>query len=63
MEEEAIPFPNEDKNPPITKMCLVKMILLFLYYDVNKLFVEKFGSVVRLTPIRRKPASSPGEGI
>jgi len=30
IEEEAIPFPNELKTPPITKICLANLKLLDL---------------------------------
>gem|GEM_PF-5995021 len=31
--------------------------------EINKLLVEKFGSLVRFAPMRLSPASSPGVGI
>ncbi len=34
-----------------------------IFQNTKRSFEEKFGSLVRLTPSRRNPASSPGVGI
>ena len=34
-----------------------------VFQQINRSLVEKFGSLVRLTPSRRRPASSPGVGM
>ena len=34
-----------------------------VYFDSKRFLLEKLGSLVRLTPRRLKPASSPGVGM